>query len=770
LIKRKRKKERALRDPPRVGYERKMGTSLHPLTGLVTSSGELRGYASATCGRVYTLAELTEVYVAQSAVWNMFGYGTIERPWQSALTSMPSQHSATKEQVETFYNTGEAHVEHVVESLQRFFEGRAAALPLSRRTVLDFGCGIGQFAFAFAERFGRVLCVDQSVHHLRRAQEETAAIDSNRSAKIDWVTTTPDLLAALHGRRAHVVHSMIALQHTPHLLQVAYLEQLCDALHPGGIGWLHVTTSDVERARFRPCDLDSVIAHSSFTADKGVHTHTTPADEVAAILARRGCEASLRAPQIRDAAQHERLANAKVRSMVVMVSKPPGSSDGGGDGMRNASDGGIAGGTHPAVTEAATPPRHREEIDSLSRRVEQLEHQLEQERAAKPSASADYDHAASSAGAAASCGAAALDYPSTRLPWTAADRAAALQALARLRRSVVTPTGHGKHLGSIPRSLCRGAGDYGVLLENSTREKRAAHRASCLQLDGFRHRIDNRSTTREKNLSVPVNGKILSVDDIVYGYEQLFQLRSMHSEITFHGVAMQQDPSDALAIADLLWRVRPRLLIELGTSGGGSAAFFARTMRGYDPEARVLTIDPAHSTTPLIDWNHFEIRAFCPWCRRANETQIWASAVTFLNAFPQSDAAMGVARRMHGAAVAAGLPVMVMEDSDHVYEHCMTNIRAYAPLVTAGSYLIVQDTRAGRKYGPTTAVADFLREQARAAACIGDREHCSGGAPAAPPRFVRDYRPEHFLISQHSGGFLRRLEDGERPCEYCELN
>ena len=30
--------------------------------------------------------------------------------------------------------------------------------------------------------------------------------------------------------------------------------------------------------------------------------------------------------------------------------------------------------------------------------------------------------------------------------------------------------------------------------------------------------------------------------------------------------------------------------------------------------------------------------------------------------------------------------------------------------------------------------------------------------------------PEHFLISQHSGGFLRRLEDGERPCEYCELN
>jgi hypothetical protein len=67
---------------------------------------------------------------------------------------------------------------------------------------------------------------------------------------------------------------------------------------------------------------------------------------------------------------------------------------------------------------------------------------------------------------------------------------------------------------------------------------------------------------------------------------------------------------------------------------------------------------------------------------------------------------------------------------------------------------LVQDTRAGRFPGPTKAIAEFLLRQK-------DFES-RGGA------FVRDRRPEHFLISQHSGGFLRRLWPNERPGEFDE--
>ena len=59
------------------------------------------------------------------------------------------------------------------------------------------------------------------------------------------------------------------------------------------------------------------------------------------------------------------------------------------------------------------------------------------------------------------------------------------------------------------------------------------------------------------------------------------------------GVSNQQDPLDAIAIADMLWRVQPDLVIELGTSGGGSAFYYSHIMERYNPSARLLTIDPA---------------------------------------------------------------------------------------------------------------------------------------------------------------------------------
>ena len=72
------------------------------------------------------------------------------------------------------------------------------------------------------------------------------------------------------------------------------------------------------------------------------------------------------------------------------------------------------------------------------------------------------------------------------------------------------------------------------------------------------------------------SGPALPVEDLVRGYEELFQATKLHSVTRWLGVPLQQDPSDAFAIADLLWRLQPDLVIELGTSGGGSAAFYAQ--------------------------------------------------------------------------------------------------------------------------------------------------------------------------------------------------
>ena len=72
---------------------------------------------------------------------------------------------------------------------------------------------------------------------------------------------------------------------------------------------------------------------------------------------------------------------------------------------------------------------------------------------------------------------------------------------------------------------------------------------------------------------------MISFDDIIMGYERIYQTFELFSSLQFLGVSMQQTPNDAFVIADLLWRLRPELVIELGTSGGGSAHWMMHVMQ-----------------------------------------------------------------------------------------------------------------------------------------------------------------------------------------------
>jgi len=109
------------------------------------------------------------------------------------------------------------------------------------------------------------------------------------------VLTGVDLLGALRGRRYDVVHSVIVLQHMVAPLQGAYLEQLCDALAPGGVGWLQIPVTDgfgatpEAREGFAagfaapPCNLEQSITQG------GMQMHFTPAEEVLRVVRAAGC-------------------------------------------------------------------------------------------------------------------------------------------------------------------------------------------------------------------------------------------------------------------------------------------------------------------------------------------------------------------------------------------------------------------------------------------------------------------------------------------------
>lgn len=118
-------------------------------------------------------------------------------------------------------------------------------------------------------------------------------------------------------------------------------------------------------------------------------------------------------------------------------------------------------------------------------------------------------------------------------------------------------------------------------------------------------------------------------------------------------------------------RARPDLIIETGAFSGKSALWFARTAG-----CRVITID----VTPCIDpetaaaWNDLPIRLI------VGDTTSSCVVDQVRAAVDETTAALGRPAR-----------VMVSLDSDHSAPHVTAEIDAYGPMVTPGSYMVVED-------------------------------------------------------------------------------
>jgi cephalosporin hydroxylase len=172
------------------------------------------------------------------------------------------------------------------------------------------------------------------------------------------------------------------------------------------------------------------------------------------------------------------------------------------------------------------------------------------------------------------------------------------------------------------------------------------------------------------------------------------------------GIPIIQFPQDIVAMQELLWRVRPDLVIETGIARGGSILFYASMMEMMGIDGKVVGID-------------IDIRAHN---RKRIEAHPMFTRVEMIEA---SSVAEATAESV--AKIAAPFKtVMVVLDSNHTHEHVAQELRLYAPLVTVGSYLIVFDTvvefQDGALYpnrpwavgnNPHTAVMEFLGQTDR---------------------------------------------------------
>lgn len=190
-----------------------------------------------------------------------------------------------------------------------------------------------------------------------------------------------------------------------------------------------------------------------------------------------------------------------------------------------------------------------------------------------------------------------------------------------------------------------------------------------------------------------------------------------HGMTYFEGVPLIKNPMDLWVYQELIFDLKPTLIIETGTAFGGSALFFARQLEKLGAGSVVsVDISPAEQLP-----------------RHSRITFLPGSSID-----PAIVALVANRARAHER-------VMVILDSDHGAEHVRAELEAYAPLVTVGQFLVVEDTNINGHPvdidwkggpGPHAAVDAFLPEH---------------------PEFERDVLAERYLLTMHPGGWLRRM-------------
>jgi cephalosporin hydroxylase len=182
-----------------------------------------------------------------------------------------------------------------------------------------------------------------------------------------------------------------------------------------------------------------------------------------------------------------------------------------------------------------------------------------------------------------------------------------------------------------------------------------------------------------------------------------------------------QHPQDAWMHQEIISTVKPDFIIEAGTWKGASAAMWAMIQDQVNPEGRVITIDIRDHG---IDYD---------------KAPILKKKVDFIQGSSIDPKVVeDIKKRV------AGKKVLVILDSVHTKEHVLAELRAYSPMVSLGSYILVQDTDIpdhptlkSDEPGSRGAVEAFLKEN---------------------DQFEPDRWQERLMFTTMSRGYLKRVK------------
>ena len=202
---------------------------------------------------------------------------------------------------------------------------------------------------------------------------------------------------------------------------------------------------------------------------------------------------------------------------------------------------------------------------------------------------------------------------------------------------------------------------------------------------------------------------------------QVFNLLSMNAKYSYNftslGRPVIQYPQDMVAVQELIWKIKPDLIIETGIAHGGSLIMSASMLALLDICEAIesgTVLDPKKSKRKVLGLD-IDIRQHN---REAIESHPMSSRIHMIQGSSIAPEVIGQVK-----SIAKNYQrVLVCLDSNHTHDHVLAELEAYAPLTSLGSYCVVFDTIIedmpksifldrpwGQGNNPKTAVREYLK-------------------------------------------------------------
>ena len=221
----------------------------------------------------------------------------------------------------------------------------------------------------------------------------------------------------------------------------------------------------------------------------------------------------------------------------------------------------------------------------------------------------------------------------------------------------------------------------------------------------------------ECRAEIELQGEDSGVEDLSLEWIKSVNPFKYSYHFKWQGRPIIQYPQDIVAVQELVWSIKPDLIIETGIAHGGSLIFSASMLALLDMNEAIesgSTLNPSVSKRKVLGID-IDIRSHN---RVAIESHPMASRIEMIEGSSTDPDIIAQVQE-----IASGYEtVLVCLDSNHTHEHVLAELNAYASLASVGSYCVVFDTIIedlpkemfpDRPWGPgdnpKTAVWEFLK-------------------------------------------------------------